>query len=77
LLSEVFKDLGFDGVKYRSLLGEENGYSYALVKLEDAELVNCGVCRVMGITHSSSEEFETYDVVDGHRFHDASATINK
>ena len=57
MLAEVFKTLGFDGIKYQSLLTDDVtcGFSYALFNLNDADLVDCNLCEVKSITHEFSE----------------------
>ncbi len=61
ILAEVFKRMGCDGIKYRSLLGE-GGNSFALFNLNDARLVSCGLCTIESISHKFSEEVNVYDV---------------
>ncbi len=63
VLAEVFKKMGCNGIKYRSLLGEE-GNSFALFDLNDAKLVSCGLCTIEGISHKFSEERRVYDVME-------------
>jgi len=59
MLAEVFKSLDFDGVKYLSLLDDDDcGFSYALFDLGHAELAECKVCQVKSITHEFSDLFE-------------------
>lgn len=41
ILSEVIRNLGFDGVVYKSSFGGERGYNVALFKINDAKVVSC------------------------------------
>ena len=41
ILSETFRSMGCDGIRYKSRLGQ--GHSVALFDLESAELVECGI----------------------------------
>jgi hypothetical protein len=62
VLAEVFKNMGCDGIKYRSRLGKE-GFSFALFKLEDAQLFHCGIHQTSGIQHRFTGEIEAYKVL--------------
>ena len=44
VLAEEFRHAGFDGVQYRSMVG--TGKNVALFRLEDADPVECYLCRV-------------------------------
>lgn len=48
ILSELFKDAGYDAIVYRSQFGEK-GYNVALFNLDDAEPINCAPYEVTGI----------------------------
>jgi hypothetical protein len=53
IIAEFFKINKFDGVAYRSSLGE--GYNMALFGLDMAELVNCSLFEAKGIKHEFCE----------------------
>jgi hypothetical protein len=64
ILSEVFRQIGCDGIKYRSLLGE-GGHSFALFNLDDAKMISCGLCTVEKIHHPDfSEEEKIYALTE-------------
>jgi RES domain-containing protein len=63
VLAEVFKEMGCDGIKYRSLLSDD-GCSFALFKIDDAKLIGCGLCETTSIEHVFAEEHEAYGVTD-------------
>lgn len=44
ILSDLFRSRGYDGIRYKSLLGP--GYNYALFDLDAADLLNCGLHQV-------------------------------
>ncbi len=48
ILSELFKDAGYDAIIYRSQFGER-GYNVALFNVEDADAINCAPYMVKGI----------------------------
>lgn len=62
LLAEVFKDIGFDGVMYRSAFGE-NGVNAAFFNPDDLDVVRSWVYEVVDIKHKASV------VPDGPGFH--------
>lgn len=53
VLAELFRTQGCDGVAYKSSLG--SGHNIALFDLDTAELVNCGLYQVRGLTLDYSE----------------------
>jgi hypothetical protein len=61
LLAEVFKKVGFDGIRYKSLLGKK-GYSFALFDLKDAKLFRCGICHTLTLDHTFSAESVAYEI---------------
>jgi hypothetical protein len=48
VLAELFRSQGCDGVAYKSSLGK--GYNVALFDLNSAELINCALYQVRGVT---------------------------
>ncbi|MCY4652628.1 MAG: RES family NAD+ phosphorylase [Dehalococcoidia bacterium] len=48
ILSELFRDAGYDAIIYRSNFGEE-GYNIAVFSPDDAEILNCGAYEVTRI----------------------------
>lgn len=48
ILAELFRDVGYDAIIYRSQFGEE-GYNVALFNVADADAINCAPYRVTGI----------------------------
>ena len=61
VLAELFKSAGFDGVAYRSTLGDEV-HNVALFDIKAARLINCGLQRVDGIEFRFSNEDLSYVV---------------
>jgi hypothetical protein len=55
VIAEFFKSEGFDGVYYKSRLGE--GFNFALFDLNSAELVQCALSRVKSVKY----EFESFE----------------
>ena len=53
ILSERFKSKGFDGIGYRSSLGD--GYNIALFDIRSAEIINCFLYKVDRIEFSFSD----------------------
>jgi hypothetical protein len=49
ILAETFKNLGFDGVAYKSSYGE-TGFNVALFDLASADLINCGLYRIKNVS---------------------------
>ncbi len=54
ILTELFKQNGYDGIVYRSQFGE-NGFNVVLFKTEDAEPINCAPFQVSKIEISFKE----------------------
>jgi hypothetical protein len=50
ILAEIFRKSGFDGLRYKSRLGE--GHSIALFDLENAELCVCGIYQTRSVSFS-------------------------
>jgi hypothetical protein len=48
ILTELFRDAGYDAIVYRSQFGER-GYNVALFNVEDAEAINCAPYEVTGM----------------------------
>jgi RES domain-containing protein len=61
ILAEVFKQMGCDGIKYKSVVGE-GGHSYALFDLKSAKLFRCAVCKTEDISHEFSAELRPYEI---------------
>src|SRR5664280_2878738 len=53
ILSELFKSKGFDGIGYRSSLGD--GYNIALFDIRSAEIINCFLYKVDKVDFSISD----------------------
>ncbi len=60
VLAEYFKRIGFDGVVYKSLLGD--GFSIALFDLSAAELLNCSLHLARGVSFKFDEVANPYFV---------------
>ena len=58
VLSETFKSRGFDGLCYRSSLGD--GYNAALFDIHAAEIINCFLYEVERIRFAFSEKSNPY-----------------
>lgn len=58
VLAELFKSNGFDGIGYRSSLGE--GYSVALFDIDSAEIINCFLFVVDSIKLNANETANPY-----------------
>ncbi|NVM20289.1 MAG: RES family NAD+ phosphorylase [Desulfobacterales bacterium] len=58
VLSEFLKANGYDGIGYRSSLG--NGYNIALFDIHSAEIINCFLFGVSGINFDFSEIANPY-----------------
>jgi hypothetical protein len=59
ILAELFKSAGFDGVVYKSNFGED-GYNIALFDPDAADLINCGLFKVKGVTATFTEADSFY-----------------
>ena len=60
-LAELFRDAGYDGVLYKSVLGGE-GFNIGLFDLEAAELLNCGLYEVYGVSYRFEQSDQPYFV---------------
>jgi len=58
VLSELFKSEGFDGIGYRSSLGD--GYNITLFDINSAEIINCFLYEVNGIKFDFCEMANPY-----------------
>jgi hypothetical protein len=58
ILSELFRNNGYDGIVYKSLLGE--GLNVALFDLDSADLINCSLYEVKSITFNFQEAANPY-----------------
>lgn len=54
ILAELFRDIGYDAIIYKSQFGEK-GFNIVLFNLDDAEAINCAPYRVTGIEVSFEE----------------------
>lgn len=54
ILSELFRDAGYDAIIYRSQFGKK-GYNIAMFNVENADIINCAPYRVEGIEVRSKE----------------------
>lgn len=61
ILSELFSSIGVDGIAYQSNFGE-GGYNVALFDLDAANLMNCGLHSVKGISVETSDQSVNYFV---------------
>lgn len=60
IIAEAFRAHGYDGVVYKSLLGD--GLNIALFDCANAELINCGLYRVDSVKYSYDQADNTYFV---------------
>ena len=58
VLSELFKSKGFDGIGYRSSLGD--GYNITLFDIHSAKIINCFLYTVKGIKFDFCEMANSY-----------------
>jgi hypothetical protein len=58
VLSELFRQQGYDGIRYKSNLGV--GYNYALFELGQANLQSCGLFVLKGISFSFDSRGNSY-----------------
>ena len=58
IIAELFKCNGFDGIAYKSMLGE--GYNIALFDVESAKLVNCNLFDLKNISFSFEQAANPY-----------------
>jgi len=61
IIAELFKDLGYDGLYYKSAFGEK-GYNVAIFDLGAAGLVTCSLHEVTKIGYSFRQSDSTYSV---------------
>lgn len=61
IIAEMFKDLGYDGLYYKSAFGE-NGYNIALFDLDAAYMINCSLHDVTRIRCEFHQSDSTYHV---------------
>lgn len=54
ILAELFRDIGYDAIIYKSQFGEK-GFNIVLFNLNDAEAINCAPYEVTGIEVSFKE----------------------
>ena len=54
IVADLFRHHGFDGIRYKSLLGK--GYNYALFDLDSADLLNCCLYEVKSV-HFEFDQF--------------------
>jgi RES domain-containing protein len=62
IMAEFFRQNGFDGVAYRSSLGP--GHNIALFELDAADVINCSLVRITGLTLEYSEAANPYVIVE-------------
>ncbi len=62
ILAEYFKSEGFDGVCFKSSMGQ--GYNFVIFNLDDAELRSCTVMETKSIAYSFSECANRYYVAE-------------
>lgn len=60
IIAEVFKNNGFDGVAFKSSLGE--GFNLGLFALDSAEQVNCYICRMEKVKYFFQNYGEPYSL---------------
>lgn len=58
ILAELFRKNGFDGVVYKSLLGE--GFNVALFDIDAAKLVNCFLYNAKSVAFKFEEAGNPY-----------------
>jgi hypothetical protein len=63
ILAELFKHAGADGVVYKSNFGDD-GFNIALFDPAAADLINCGLFEVKGMTLTFDEVDQFYQVVE-------------
>jgi len=61
ILAELFQDLQYDGVAYKSVFGDD-GYNIALFDLSATDLLNCGLYKVDTAVYKFSQEDAIYSV---------------
>jgi RES domain-containing protein len=61
VLAELFQNLGYDGVAYKSTFGE-TGFNVALFDLESATLINCALYIVDTVDYRFREQEGRYSI---------------
>ncbi len=60
IIAELFKNEGFDGISYKSMLGD--GYNVALFDIDSATLVNCNLFEVKSLSFDFQQSANPYVV---------------
>ena len=60
ILAEAVRKNGFDGIRYKSLLGD--GHNFALFDVNSADLINCCLCKTTKISFQFEQVANTYFV---------------
>jgi hypothetical protein len=60
IIAELFKRNGFDGVVYKSMLGD--GYNISLFDVNAAELINCQLCEAKKVEFEFEEVAAPYSI---------------
>lgn len=60
ILAELFLEIGFDGVAYKSTLG--TGHNIAIFKLDSVELRQCGLFQIRSVKYDHSQMTNPYTV---------------
>ncbi len=60
IISELFRSKGFDGIAYKSHLGD--GYNVVLFDLDTADLINCALFQVESVDYEFKETANRYFV---------------
>ena len=60
IISELFRSKGFDGIAYKSHLGD--GFNVALFDLDAADIINCGLFEVKAVAYEFKETGDRYFV---------------
>jgi RES domain len=58
VLAEAFRAQGYDGLRYKSLLGE--GLDIALFECDAAELINCGLYEINAVSFTFDQSSNPY-----------------
>src|SRR3990172_1479171 len=58
IIAELFKDQGYDGIVYKSALGD--GYNVTLFDIEAADLINCSLYEVKSISFDFKQASNSY-----------------
>jgi hypothetical protein len=62
VLSEAFRQMGCDGIRYKSLLGE--GHSFALFDMDSVDLLNCGIFETKAVRFEFEQAGNPYFVME-------------